>query len=301
VVLRGEQVEGPTTYPAAMTSAGGTGGSGSESSAAMVLGEAEIRVLGCLAEKEMTVPETYPMTLNSLVTACNQSTSRYPVMHLSSGEVEAALDSLRSSHQLVRKLFAGAGSRTDKFRHVLEDRLGLTRPEKALVTVLLLRGPQTLSELKTRTERMVDFRDLATVEGVLARLGDPTQLANPDEQSDRRETGMMRGGGGPETTMADGFARPWGGPLVIRMDRQPGQKELRYMHLFGGPIDPHAAMSYEGSHSNRSIVGSSMAAGSSAAGPSAASATRLAERVEQLEAELASLRQEFEAFRTEFS
>jgi uncharacterized protein len=254
------------------------------------LGEIEIRVLGCLAEKEMTVPETYPLTLNSLITACNQATSRFPVMSLGSREVEGALDSLRSSHQLVRKLFAGAGSRTDKFRHVLDDRFGLSRPEKALLTVMMLRGPQTLSELKTRTDRMAEFRDLGAVEAVLERLGDPTQPPNPDELSDRRETGMIRSESSVE--LLPGYARTWPGPLVIRLDRQPGQKELRYAHLLGGPVDPSTAAERPGS--------AGLSAGGSGASGSGSSGARLAERVEELEAELAALRAEFDEFRRQF-
>jgi uncharacterized protein len=261
----------------------------------MVLTETEIRVLGCLAEKEMTVPETYPMTLNSLVTASNQSTSRFPVMSLTPSEVESALDSLRTDHHLARKLFAGAGSRTDKFRHVLEDRLGLSRPEKALLAVLLLRGPQTLSELKTRTERMVDFPSLGAVEGVLGRLGDPTQPADPDEASDRRETGMMRGGG-PEVEIVDGYSRTWTGPLVIRLDRQPGQKELRFMHLLAGPIDPQTTLAHEGSSSHVRSSGTFGGASGTAVNANIA----LSARVDQLETELAALRAEFVAFRTQF-
>jgi hypothetical protein len=252
----------------------------------MQLSDEQIRVLGALVEKEMTVPETYPMSLNAVVTACNQTTNRWPVLQLTATTAEAALDALRTEHQLVRKLFAGAGSRTDKYRHVLDDRLGLSRPEKAVLAVLLLRGPQTTGELKGRTDRMHEFADLATVDAVLDRLGDPRLNADPEEPSDRRDHGALRSSGPTDPGAADrpaDWARPWDGPLVVRLERQPGQKEARWAHTLGLTI-PAAE------------PGPSPASAPAGSSPSA----RMAERVERLEADLAALQAEFEAFRRQF-
>lgn len=247
---------------------------------------AQVRVLGCLLEKEMTVPDTYPMTLNSLVTACNQQTSRHPVVNYPAAEVSAALDRLRLDHRLVRVLFSGAGSRVDKFRHIVEERWGLSRPEKALLCVLSLRGPQTVAELKTRTERMHDFADVDTIERVLDRLADPTQDGDTDEPTDVRDSGILRvSDNGPE--LAPGYRRTWDGPLVVRFDRQAGQKETRVMHLLGGPVDASALRDDDAS-SHRS------------ASPSSQSLPASLDRVALLEAQLAELRTEFDAFRAQF-
>ena len=255
-------------------------------SAGMQLMPAQVRVFGCLLEKEMTVPDTYPMTLNSLVTACNQQTSRSPVVSYPASEVSAALDRLRTEHRLVRVLFSGAGSRVDKFRHIAEERLGLSRPEKAVLCVLALRGPQTLSEIKARTERMHDFADVDGIERVLDRLCDPTLDADPDEPSDVRDSGMLRAAAnGPE--LPAGHRRPWDGPLVVRFDRQAGQKEARVMHLLGGPVDASAWRDDDAAGRGHT--------------PSGSGAAGLADRVTQLEAELAALRTEFDSFREQFS
>lgn len=251
----------------------------------MHLSAEQIRVLGCLLEKEMTVPDTYPMTLNSLVTACNQSTSRNPVMTLSANEVMTALDGLRVEHRLVRILHSGAGSRVDKFKHVVEERLGLSRPEKAVMCVLALRGPQTLAELKTRTERMHDFAGPEAVDRVIDRLADPTIGADPEEPTDARDSGILRfGNSGP--ALPEGYARLWDSPMVVRLGRLPGTKEARVMHLLGGPVD-------------ESTLALDVAAPRhSPSGPTGSSG--LAERVQQLEADLAALRAEFDAFRSQF-
>ena len=245
----------------------------------MQLMPAQVRVLGCLLEKEMTVPDTYPMTLNSLVTACNQQTSRHPVVNYPAAEVSAALDRLRMDHRLVRVLFSGAGSRVDKFRHIVEERWGVSRPEKAVICVLSLRGPQTVAEIKTRAERMHDFADANAIERVLDRLADPTQDGDTDEPTDVRDSGMLRvSDTGPE--LAPGYRRTWDGPLVVRFDRQAGQKEARVMHLLGGPVDASALREDD-------------------AGAYRASSSP-ADRVALLEAQLAELRTEFDAFRAQF-
>lgn len=161
------------------------------------------RVLGALAEKAATVPDTYPMTLRGLQTACNQKNNREPVTEHTEGEIQAALDELKARH-LVRFVYASHGARSTKFRHVLDERLGLDAGELALVTALLLRGPQTLNELRTRTERAHAFDSndevAATLEGLAARTD----------------------------------------PVVVHLPRQPGQKETRWAHLLGDGPDERA-------------------------------------------------------------
>lgn len=164
-----------------------------------VLNELEIRILGCLVEKEMTTPEYYPLTLNSLTTACNQKSNRNPVVLFEETDVVRGLDSLREK-ELVNQVFK-ADSRVPKYRHSLGEKLNLIRREQALLCELMLRGPQTPGEIRTHVERMCALKDLDEVEEVLAGL-------------------MGRGN-----------------PLVIRLPRQPGQKEQRYMHLLSGVPD----------------------------------------------------------------
>jgi len=161
------------------------------------------RVLGALAEKEATVPDTYPMTLRGLQAACNQSNSRDPVTDHDEATIERTLDELKALG-LVRFVYPSHGARTTKYRHVLHERLRLEPPELALLTVLLLRGPQTVNELRSRTERAHAF---AGADEVVAAL---EGLASRAE------------------------------PLVVHLPRQPGQKETRWMHLLGGEVDVEA-------------------------------------------------------------
>lgn len=158
----------------------------------------QLRVLGALAEKAATVPDTYPMTLNGLRTACNQKNSREPVSDYGDAELRATLDDLKAAG-LVRFVHASHGARTTKFRHVLDDALDLTPAELAVLTVLMLRGPQTVNEVRTRTERAHPFADNDEVAAVLDGLA----------TGDR--------------------------PLVVEVGRQPGEKQDRWMHLLGGP------------------------------------------------------------------
>lgn len=162
------------------------------------------RVLGALAEKEATVPDTYPMTRRGLQTACNQKNNREPVTEHTEGEIQVALDELKARH-LVRFVHASHGARSTKYRHVLDERLGLDAGELALVTVLLLRGPQTLNELRTRTERAHAFDSIDEVAAVLESLAARTE------------------------------------PVVVHLPRQPGQKETRWAHLLGDGPDERAA------------------------------------------------------------
>src|SRR5690349_20955933 len=151
----------------------------------------EARVLGCLMEKAVTTPDSYPLSVNALVNACNQTTNREPIVQYSEATVERALDSLREK-ELTRRVKA-AGQRVIKHRHVAEEALNLDRPESTLLGVLLLRGAQTPGELKQRTERWHSFRSLADVEDALARLA--------------------------------------AGEFVRRLERRPGQKEARWIQL----------------------------------------------------------------------
>jgi hypothetical protein len=211
----------------------------------------EVRVAGCLVEKQMTTPDSYPLTHNALVTACNQLSNRSPVVSYDDSIVMHALAGLRAK-QLARMLHV-PGSRGPKHRHVLDETLELDRGEVALLAVLGLRGPQTVGELRSRTERMHPFASLSEVEETLERLG-----ARPD-------------------------------PLVIRLERQPGQKEARYAHLLSGLAaaeEAAAATPFE-----------------SAAEPVAPRAPRAApvddERLAGLEARLAAVEADLAALRAE--
>ena len=161
-----------------------------------ILNENEIRVLGCLIEKEMTTPDYYPLTLNALTNACNQKSNRDPVVDLEETDVVRALDALRMKGLAMQA--HGEGSRVPKYRHSLAEKLFLEPEELAILCELFLRGPQTVGELRGRAGRMHDFEDLAQVEAVLQEL-------------------MER--------------QP---PMAAKLPRQPGRKEHRYAHLLGG-------------------------------------------------------------------
>jgi uncharacterized protein len=152
----------------------------------------EVRALGALLEKEVTTPEYYPLSLNALLNACNQKSNRDPVVHFDEDTVERVVYTLRDKGLLLN--ITGAGSRVPKYGHRLSEKLNLGRRELAVLCELMLRGPQTLGELRTRAERMHPFDDLAEVESVLERM--------------------------PE--------------LVAKLPRRPGEKEARYAHLLSG-------------------------------------------------------------------
>ena len=137
----------------------------------------EVRVLGCLLEKQQTTPDAYPLTLNSLRLACNQTTNRQPVVDYDEAQIREALQ--RLGRRRWTRLASGAGSRAPKYRHLIDEAIGLRPDEQAVLAVLLLRGPQTLGELKQRTERMHSFADLPAVEDVLstAHRAQPGRLA----------------------------------------------------------------------------------------------------------------------------
>ncbi|HUN79217.1 MAG TPA: YceH family protein [Solirubrobacteraceae bacterium] len=223
----------------------------------MNLSAAEIRVLGALLEKQRTVPDQYPLSLNSLRLACNQSTNRDPVVQYDEATIRDAL------HRLERRgytrLASGAGSRAAKYRHLLAERLPMAHDEQAVMCVLMLRGPQTPGELKQRTDRMHPFATLAEVHETLERL--------------------------------------IGRELVARLERQPGQKEERYLQLLedreaqpGGAVNGH--------HVSAPVEQLSASAAPLAEVPGdlttdvVAALSELGERVARLEAELAELRAE---------
>jgi uncharacterized protein YceH (UPF0502 family) len=156
--------------------------------------EVELRVLGCLIEKQRTTPDVYPLSLNSLRLASNQTTNRDPVVSYDEETIRAALD--RLAHRGWVRLASGPGSRAVKFRHLFDEALGLSAAQISLLCVLMLRGAQTTGELKQRTERLHPFASLADVESTLSELIE-------------RE-------------------------LVVRLSRRPGQKEQRYAHALGG-------------------------------------------------------------------
>ena len=193
-----------------------------------MLSVVEGRVLGCLLEKERTTPDQYPLSLNALLLACNQSTARDPAMVLESHDVEAAITTLKSIG-VARLVHPSHGRSVTRYRQVADERHGWDRAQSALVAVLLLRGPQTSAELKTRTERQHEFRSIESMEVVLR------DLAAADE------------------------------PVVVQLERAPGQKELRWQQLFAEEAEPVAR-----GHSIAPVGG-------------------LAERVDELEARIVRL------------
>ncbi|HCK00361.1 MAG TPA: DUF480 domain-containing protein [Serratia grimesii] len=164
----------------------------------------EARVIGCLLEKQVTTPDQYPLSLNGITLACNQKTNREPVMDLAESEVQQHLDLLLKKHFL--RTLSGFGNRVVKYEHRFCNsefgQLKLSAAELAVIATLLLRGAQTPGELRTRTNRMHEFNDVTEVEQVLANLS-----ARED------------------------------GPFVVRLAREPGKRESRFMHLFCGQID----------------------------------------------------------------
>jgi uncharacterized protein YceH (UPF0502 family) len=169
----------------------------------MTLDPIQIRVLGALIEKEIATPETYPLSLNALLAACNQRSSRDPVLDLGEDEVRQALHTLEDAGftAVVRD------SRVPKYEHRVRTVLNLRRDETAVLCLLFLRGPQTPGELRSRADRLYSFDGLEAVESTLARL-----MAAPGEETAFR-------------------------PLVTVLPKQPGSREARYAHLLGGPVE----------------------------------------------------------------
>ncbi|HEY5580459.1 MAG TPA: YceH family protein [Rhodoferax sp.] len=166
-----------------------------------VLTQIEARVLGTLMEKARTVPDSYPLTLNTLLLGCNQKSSREPLMELAEADVAAALHTLKDAN-LVRE---SSGSRTTRFEHNFQRGVQVYEQAAVLLGLLMLRGPQTAGELRLNTERWYKFADISSVEGFLEELQDR--------------------------------ALEKGGPLVVKLARGPGTREQRWAHLLCGPVD----------------------------------------------------------------
>ncbi len=203
------------------------------------LTQTEARVLASLVEKQLTTPEYYPLTLNALTAACNQKSNRDPVMSLGDTEIQTAIDSLRD--QSLVYLYYGTGTRTVKYKHMLPSVFELDAAGVAVMAVLMLRGPQTIGEIRERSGRMHEFGDLNEVQETL------DDLARRDE------------------------------PLLVRLERQPGQKEARYAHLLSGEIDV----------SNLPTSGEKRTSGDHS-------------RIETLETEVAALKAELAEFKATF-
>lgn len=200
------------------------------------LSTTEARVIGCLLEKQVTTPEQYPLSVNAVTMACNQKTNREPVMNLGEHDVQDLLDELVKRHYL--RTVSGFGNRVTKYEQRFCNSdfgdLKLSSAEVAVITTLLLRGAQTPGELRTRASRMHEFSDMQEVEHTL-----------------------------------EGLASREDGPYVVRLAREPGKRESRYMHLFSGEVDTSAV----------------------AASDSSATDDSLAARVDALEEEVAGLKQ----------
>ncbi len=181
-----------------------------------ILDDVEVRVLGSLVEKQITTPEYYPLTLNALIQACNQKNNRSPVTTLDEAAVSQALESLRAKNLVY--VFYGSTSRVAKYKHMMGEIFDLSGQELAVMCVLMLRGPQTVGELRGRTERLYDFSGLGEVEETLnALVAKETQ------------------------------------PLAVKLSRQPGQKEVRYAHLLAGEVSIEYQLERESSESESAV------------------------------------------------
>jgi uncharacterized protein len=230
----------------------------------MRLSEVAARVLGALVEKEITTPEYYPLSLNALVNACNQKSNREPVMNLDEAAVTLAMRSLSELE------LAGAANTSDsrvrKYEHRLQEFFNFTRPEAAVLCVLLLRGAQTPGEIRGRGERLHPFEELSDVQSALQKL-------------------MQR--------------EP---PLARVLARQPGTKESRYMHLLCGDVE---AATFAGAPGGDADSGATGARGSAHGGAGVrvddgARIARLEEEVAALQSEIVELKQQFAQFRKQF-
>ena len=211
----------------------------------------EVRVLGSLIEKQITTPEYYPLTLNALTLACNQKNNRSPVTALTESQVEEALNSLREKN--LAYVFHGSTSRVPKFKHVAPEVLHLTPPEMAVMCVLMLSGPQTVGEIRTRGSRLYDFSGLEEVDETLHSLS----IKDTD-------------------------------PMVLKLPRQPGQKDARFAHLLSGEVNVEQLAEEQTSAraTRRSSDGERI--------------EKLEAQVETLTSEVESLRQQFEQFKKQF-
>jgi len=226
----------------------------------------EARLIGCLIEKQITTPDQYPLSLNALVNACNQKSNRDPVLDLDEPAVQQILDVLSKKHLVVEK--SGFGSRVPKYQHRFCNTefgsLKLDPQELAIVCELLIRGPQTPGELRTRASRMAPFAETSDVEAALTRLAER-----------------------PE------------GPFVVRLAREPSRRDSRWAHLFSGPVhDPYAGHEGAGGGGHAHGGGMPAALSPSGAGVSAPEvsfpASRSDERLAKLEREVQALRAELD-------
>ncbi len=218
----------------------------------------ELRVVACLVEKQLTTPDNYPLTENAVVAACNQLSNRSPVVAYDNNPVRVTLTELRQRG--LARVIHTPGARVPKHKHILDEALGLSTGEVSLLTVLALRGPQTVGELRTRTERMHDFATLSEVEETLEALATRSE------------------------------------PLVVRLERQPGQKEARFAQLLGGPVDAADAAAWaEEERPARAAVTPAGAGGH----PRPDRVAQLEERLAAVETELAIRRAEHRELREE--
>jgi uncharacterized protein YceH (UPF0502 family) len=234
----------------------------------------EARVIGCLIEKQITTPDQYPLSLNALVNACNQKSNRDPILELEERVVQQTLDDLGRKHFVVEK--SGFGSRVPKYQHRFCNTeygtLKLDPQELAIVCELLVRGPQTPGELRTRAARMAPIGDVSEVEAALTRLS-------------QREDG----------------------PFVVRLAREPGRRDSRYAHLFSGPVEGDKEERYSGdarvAHAGAQpehIGSDGNPGGQRSSIPTPETAfpdMRQEERLERLEDEVRALRAELSALR----
>ena len=218
---------------------------------ATILNDIEVRVLGCLVEKQVTTPEYYPLTLNALTLACNQNNNRNPVTSYTETEVSQALETLREKN--LTYVFHGSTSRVPKYKHVMPEVMHLSKPQMAVMCVLMLRGPQTVGELRGNGARLYEFSGLDEVEETL------NSLVSREPES-----------------------------LIVRLPRQPGQKEARVAHLLSGEVSIDSLPEETSSTRSRSR------------GADGERITALEAEVENLKTEIAQLRGQFDVFKKQF-
>jgi uncharacterized protein len=221
-----------------------------------------VRVLGSLVEKEFTTPDNYPLTLNALTAACNQTSNRDPIMALDESSVAATLVEL-SKRSLVREVYR-SDSRAKRWRHTMVETLSLHAEELAILCVLMLRGAQTTGEIRTRTSRMVPFRDLAHVDVTVQSL----------------------------MTLST--------PLVMQLPRRPGQKEVRYVHLLSGQPDPDDIAFAAPPRTPTTSQHALSEAGGDRVAAVEDDVARMRDEFTAMRDELAALRAEFDEFRRQF-